>query len=84
MITYLNVPYAEKDRAKRSGARFDMSRKQWYVPDGIDLCMFMRWVPKEAFQFQARYELAMSRFRARKREERRKAREAKAQGSIGL
>lgn len=43
MKTYLDVPYAEKDRAKALGARFDMSRKQWYCPDGVDLMLFKRW-----------------------------------------
>jgi len=45
MKTYLQVPYAEKDRAKDLGARFDMSRKQWYCPDGVDLMLFKEWVP---------------------------------------
>jgi phage/plasmid primase-like uncharacterized protein len=43
--TYLEVPFAENDRAKEKGARFDMSRKQWYCPDGVDLMLFKRWVP---------------------------------------
>jgi hypothetical protein len=44
MKTYLDVPYAEKNRAKDLGARFDMSRKQWYCPDGVDLMLFKEWV----------------------------------------
>jgi hypothetical protein len=47
MKTYINVMIFEKDRAKALGARFDMSRKQWYVPDGIDLEQFKEWLPKE-------------------------------------
>lgn len=47
MRTYLQVPFAEKEAAKSLGARFDMSRKQWYCPDGIDLMTFKRWLPRE-------------------------------------
>ena len=45
MKTYLEVPYAQKDRAKALGARFDMSCKKWYCPDGVDLMRFKRWIP---------------------------------------
>lgn len=38
--TYLDVPFAWKDRAKSMGARFDMSVKKWFVPDGLDLQPF--------------------------------------------
>lgn len=31
MKTYLNVPYAEKDIAKRNGAKWDAAAKKWYV-----------------------------------------------------
>lgn len=47
MKTYIEVPFAEKDAAKALGARFDMSRKSWYVPDGLDLINFRKWLPKE-------------------------------------
>jgi hypothetical protein len=40
---FLNVPYAEKDEAKRLGARWDPARKKWYVPHGVDLEPFSRW-----------------------------------------
>lgn len=29
--TYLVTPYAEKDRVKALGARWDAGRRQWYV-----------------------------------------------------
>ncbi|MGZ8216225.1 DUF5710 domain-containing protein [Methylomagnum sp.] len=41
--TYLSVPYAEKDQAKALGAKWDTSRKKWYVPAGLDLGLFTRW-----------------------------------------
>lgn len=41
----LNVPFAEKDHAKRLGARWDGDRKVWYVPDGVTPGAFGRWLP---------------------------------------
>jgi Domain of unknown function (DUF5710) len=40
----LNVPFAEKDEAKRLGARWDSAKKKWYVPLGTDLKAFSRWL----------------------------------------
>lgn len=45
-MTKLNVPYAEKDEARRLGARWDGERKTWYVPAGAILTTFERWLPK--------------------------------------
>jgi ribonuclease HI len=47
MKTYLSMPFKDKDRAKSLGARFDMARKQWFVPDGVDLSAFKEWLPLE-------------------------------------
>lgn len=41
----LKVPFAEKDQAKKLGARWDAARKLWYVADGADLAGFQRWSP---------------------------------------
>lgn len=41
----LNVPYAEKDQAKRLGALWDMARKVWYVEDLDNLRPFLKWMP---------------------------------------
>lgn len=43
----LTVPFAEKDEAKRLGARWDGGGKVWYVPDGVDASAFGRWMPSE-------------------------------------
>ena len=45
-MTFLNVPYAEKDQARELGARWNPTRKRWYVPDGVALEPFERWLPK--------------------------------------
>ncbi|HBE2351328.1 TPA: DNA primase, partial [Escherichia coli] len=41
----INVPYNEKDEAKRLGARWDATRKTWYIPDGVPTSDFTRWLP---------------------------------------
>lgn len=46
--TYLNVPYAQKDEAKALGARWDNSQRKWYVPAGIAVESFSRWLPDQA------------------------------------
>jgi hypothetical protein len=43
MTTFLNVPYAEKDQARALGARWNPTRKRWYVPDGVALEPFQKW-----------------------------------------
>ncbi len=45
MRTNLQVPFAEKDQAKRLGARWDAARKLWYVENAADLSPFTRWLP---------------------------------------
>lgn len=41
----LKVPFAEKDEAKKLGARWDVGRKVWYVEGKEDLAPFSRWLP---------------------------------------
>jgi hypothetical protein len=45
MRTNLQVPYAEKDLARRRGAHWDKGRKVWYVENVEDLGPFLRWMP---------------------------------------
>jgi hypothetical protein len=45
MRTNLKVPFAEKDQAKKLGARWDAARKIWYVDDSVDLSLFSKWSP---------------------------------------
>lgn len=45
--TYLQVPYEEREIAKELGAKFDPERKQWYVPEEIEIKPygdFHRWI----------------------------------------
>ena len=37
--------FADKDKVKALGARWDAARKTWYVNDAVDLDAFTRWIP---------------------------------------
>lgn len=41
----LVTPFAEKDAVKALGARWDATKKLWYITDVADLTPFMRWIP---------------------------------------
>lgn len=41
----LLTPFAEKDAAKALGARWDSTKKLWYIVDVADLTPFLRWIP---------------------------------------
>ena len=59
--TYLDVPFKEKDQAKALGARWDVTAKRWYAPEGRDLDTFNAWLPsdpkKDTFSEPASFEL---------------------------
>ncbi|RKQ69299.1 hypothetical protein DES40_2098 [Litorimonas taeanensis] len=40
---YLNVSYADRDLAKKLGARWDPSVKRWYCPAGSALETIFAW-----------------------------------------
>lgn len=41
---YIDCPFRDKDEAKALGARWDSEERLWYVPHGIDLAPFMKWI----------------------------------------
>jgi hypothetical protein len=41
----LITPFAEKDAVKALGARWDATKKCWYIVDVADLAPFARWIP---------------------------------------
>ena len=43
-VTILNVPFADKDRAKALGATWQPDKKRWVVPAGRDLTPFQAWL----------------------------------------
>jgi hypothetical protein len=46
MPRYLNVPYEERQEAKRLGAQFDFDVKRWWIPETRDTEQFKRWLDK--------------------------------------
>jgi antirestriction protein ArdC/phage/plasmid primase-like uncharacterized protein len=46
--TFLAVPYKEKERAKKLGAKWDKENKLWYAPEGADLGQLAAWLPEKA------------------------------------
>ena len=42
--TNINVPYADKDKVKEMGAKWDAKKKTWYVPQGLYLHHFKKWL----------------------------------------
>jgi len=42
-MLFLTVPYAEKDEAKALGARWNPTKRRWYVPDGVATDAFAKW-----------------------------------------
>ena len=45
--TDLNVPFEEKEDAKRLGAKWDAARKTWFLPDGTESALFTKWLPQQ-------------------------------------
>lgn len=42
--TLITVPFKEKNEAKELGAKWDRQRHSWYVPAGVDLAPFVKWL----------------------------------------
>lgn len=42
---FLNVGMIEKDQAKALGAQWNVEQKKWFVPAGVDVSLFQRWLP---------------------------------------
>lgn len=40
---YLDVKYADRELAKRLGARWDPSVQRWYCPVGAPLATILKW-----------------------------------------
>jgi hypothetical protein len=43
--TELQCPFGEKEEAKALGARWDAAQRFWFVPPGLELEAFTRWLP---------------------------------------
>ncbi len=45
---WLNVPFPEKDAAKQCGAKYDPNTKHWFIPSGVAVELFVRWMARLA------------------------------------
>ena len=43
----LNVPYKDKNTAKRRGAKWDFYNQTWYIVNHEDLTLFKKWIPEQ-------------------------------------
>ena len=43
---YINIPYSEKDQAKKLRAKWDPAKKSWFIPKGSNKDCFEKWLPK--------------------------------------
>ena len=44
--TYLKCPFDDKDECKALGGKWDPELKKWFVPHGVGLEPFAKWMPK--------------------------------------
>ena len=45
---YIHVPYAQKDEAKKLGAKWDRNQKSWFIGPDLDQQLFQKWLkPQE-------------------------------------
>lgn len=56
----INVPFSEKEEAKRLGAKWDRYKKTWYAPEGQDMNVFRKWldVPNQLTESEIRMQFA--------------------------
>ncbi len=43
-MLFIDVPYSEKDEAKRLGAKWNPIKKMWYVENKYDYLNFSKWI----------------------------------------
>lgn len=43
----LNVPFSQKDEAKKLGAKWDPEMRKWYITDSLSLGAFEKWLPSQ-------------------------------------
>ena len=61
MKTFLNVPFEEKDKAKRLGAKWDFANKKWYWEGAIS--PNIKCFVKNKKTFEDRYSSALKKFK---------------------
>ena len=43
-MIFLNCPFNEKEECKSLGGKWDPDQKKWYIPDGINIDKFKKWI----------------------------------------
>ena len=43
-VIYINCSYNDKDECKSLGGKWDVNKKSWYIPNGIDSTKFKKWL----------------------------------------
>lgn len=46
----IDCPFSEKDEVKKLGAKFDWVEKKWFIPPGLEIEPFAKWLPKGSMQ----------------------------------
>jgi hypothetical protein len=41
---YIDVPYVDKEHVKGLGARWDSAEKSWFIPAGVNVRLFEKWI----------------------------------------
>lgn len=61
-LTYIYVPFADKDQVKSLGAKWDGQEKSWFIPPGVNQEPFHQWLnsPIQAAQAVAEVVLAQA------------------------
>ena len=49
-MIYLNCPFNEKDECKSLGGKWDSDKKKWYIPDGINVDPFKKWILDDSYK----------------------------------
>lgn len=44
MAKYLYIPYADKEEAKKLGAKWDKKAGSWFIPDDVSEALFSKWI----------------------------------------
>ena len=47
---YLNVPFSEKDSAKRRGAKWDSIKTKWYIFIDDNIPLFAKWIDEKEIE----------------------------------
>lgn len=53
-LTFLEVPFEQKDEVKALGAKWHSKRRKWFVPEDADESVYSEWIPQYETEFNLR------------------------------